>query len=377
MDEVKPTFQLNMAQKILLATKERESFNRHCKKFNWNPKEKEHEFYEDFIKRDRELFEGLSQRVDGDNYKKLVRAFDPLFSSENYWEYMHLQKAIVQEAITDSILQAAPSLPINYVHSSKIARIMGLADISGENTSSLNNFLLNVPLMNLFDLEFNAFLTGDSLIEDIPSVCIYSIVPELAEFFTNLFLSCLVVNDREHRVAFPSLVDLSNYANKPGFNKSCLSGFKGILGEIFEVFIVPKHYFSKLHPRLTVEFLSALHGLSSFVKFHEYGHLLMGHLEREPSPSLELEADAFAARVLVKTAKNNWELQWIALGIAILFNILEIIEVLNPTDAMTHPKAVDRLSIIEEEFQGIKIAETAFACELMWSPLIETFNVLN
>ena len=26
---------------------------------------------------------------------------------------------------------------------------------------------------------------------------------------------------------------------------------------------------------------------------------------------------------------------------------------------------------------AIKIAETAFAFELMWSPLIETFNVLN
>ena len=53
MDEVKPTFQLNKAQKNLLATKEHESFDRHCKRFNWNPKDKEQEFYENFIKRDR------------------------------------------------------------------------------------------------------------------------------------------------------------------------------------------------------------------------------------------------------------------------------------------------------------------------------------
>lgn len=367
-DKAKPSFKLNKTQKRLLIAKERESFIQHCNKMGWNPKDQEKKFYENFIQRDREIIEGQLQRVRNGNFEPDPHAFDPLLRNKNYWQYIRWQTAEKRKILTNSICEAAPSLPINYNYASKIAKIMGLSEISESKASSLENFLLNIPLMNVFDLEFNAFVTGDSIIEGIPCVCFYSSLPELAEFFTNLFLSALVPEKIEDRITFPSDESLDDKANSPEFIASCVSGLRGLLGTTTKVLIVPKCYFSKLHPSLTVEFFNALNGSSRFVGLHEFGHLLMGHLDKSHISSLELEADAFAARTLVKTAKNWQELQWRALGIATLFNILEIIEVLNPLGLRTHPRPTDRLAALESEIQGVNICGVGSAIKQLWIP---------
>jgi hypothetical protein len=367
-DKLKPTFQLNKTQKSLLIAKERESFVRHCNRLGWNPKDMEKQFHENFIERDRELIEGLRQGAKNNNFELELHTFDPLLRSKNYWQYIHVQTTLKRKHLANMICEAAPSLPINYAYASQIAKVMGLSEVSEKNPDSLKNFLLNAPLMNVFDLEFNAFVTGDSIIGDIPCVCFHTSLPELAEFFTNLFLSALIPENIEGRIRLPSDEILNNKANNSEFIASCVSGFRGLLGTSSEILIVPQCYFSKLHPQLTFDFLTALKGSSSFVGLHEFGHFLMGHLEKTYVPSLELEADAFAARILVKTAKNWPELQWIALGLATIFSILEMIEVLNPTALETHPKATDRLAALENEIQGINLCGVGNAIKQLWIP---------
>lgn len=381
--KLKPTFQLNRTQKRLLIAKERESFIRHCKRSGWNPKDVEKKLFENFRQRDSEIVEGLRQGAKKNNFELELDSFNPLLRNKNYWQYLHWQTDMKRRMITDWICEADMILPINYGYVSKIAKMMGLSGVSEENPDSLKNFLLNVPLMNLFDLEFNAFVSEDTIIDGIPCVCVHTSLPELAEFYTNLFLCVLIPEKVQSRMQLESDKAFNHKVKSREFVWSCVSGFLALLGATTELGMVPKYQFTKIHPQLTYEFLTSLHGSSGFVGLHEFGHLLMGHLEKIYDPSLELEADAFAAKTLVNKAKDWSTLQWIALGLAITFNILEMIEVLkywkekdadgrtterNPTILETHPKAEDRLAALENEIQGINLCGVGNVIKQLWIP---------
>jgi len=200
----------------------------------------------------------------------------------------------------------------------------------------------------------------------------------VGEFFANLFLSVLVpekIVQTEIKFVFDET--LSSKINSQEFIWSCVSGFLALLGGSTELGITPTYQLTKIHPNLMPEFLLVLDGTSGFVALHEFGHLLMGHLEKPYVPSLELEADSFAAKTLVNVAKDRYELSWIAFGLATIFNILEMIEVLNENTLETHPKAAERLAALENEIQDFNLCVTAAAIELLWIPSYRKLEELD
>lgn len=367
--KLKPTFQLNRTQKKLLIAKERELFIRHCKKFGWDPKEVEKKFIKNFRPRDNDIIKGLRQRAEKDSAGLELLESNALFHTDNYWQYLRIQTNIKRSMVTDWICEAASSLQIDYGYVSKIAKLMSLSEVSEKNPDSLKNFLLNIPLINIFDIEFNAFVTKDTIIDGIPCMCTHTSLPEVAEFFANLFLSVLIpekVVKTEIKFAFDET--LNNKINSQEFVWSCVSGFLALLGGSTELGFTPTYQLTKIHPNLMPEFLLVLTGTSGFVYLHEFGHLLMGHLEKPYVPSLELEADSFAAKTLINVGKDRHKLSWIAFGLATIFNILEMIEVLNENTLETHPKATERLAALENEIQDFNLCLTATAIELLWIP---------
>lgn len=90
--------------------------------------------------------------------------------------------------------------------------------------------------------------------------------------------------------------------------------------------------------------LAAVDGAQSFVWFHEYGHLLKGHLRRRPSPTIEFEADDFAIVVTGNPTQKKGLSSWAFLGVVFLFLALIAIEERNGGGAHeSHPPARERL----------------------------------
>lgn len=83
-------------------------------------------------------------------------------------------------------------------------------------------------------------------------------------------------------------------------------GFLGLQGKVSGTPIIPSYRFLEKHPELVPEFTQAMLGSSYFVSFHEYGHVLLGHIEMVHTPALEVE------------------LTWRVLGLSILINIFEV-----------------------------------------------------
>ena len=374
MDKIRPTFQLNRTQKNLLIAKERASFIKHCERFGWNPKEKEKQFVENFRQRDSDIIEAINLRAKKDSALELFES-NALFHTDNYWQYLRIQTDIKRRMLADWICKDTSNLPIDYEYVSKIAKKMSLPLVSQENPSSLRNFLLNIPLINIFDLEFNAFVTKDTIIHGIPCVCTHTSLPEVAEFFTNLFLSVLIPDELvSTQIKFSFNDTLNRKINSQEFVWSCVSGFLALLGASTELGIAPKYQLTKIHPNLMPEFLCVLDGTSGFVALHEFGHLLLAHLEKPYTPFLELEADSFAAKTLVNVEEHQHDLSWVKLGLATIFNILEMIELLNENTLGTHPKAIERLAALETEMQDSNLSVTAAAIELLWLPSFKLFE---
>jgi hypothetical protein len=200
---IKFSFRLTEAQNKLLFEKEKASFIKHCKKNGISPKAFEVKLIESFRQRNDDMVESLCQGIDDQIEKsKIISEYNSVLRSKDYWQYMKWQTDAKREMISNWICKAAPSLPINYRYVSQIAQIMGLPEISERNSDSLISFIFNIPLMNVFNLEFNAFVTGDSVIEGIPCVCHHTSAPDLCEFFTNLFLSALLIKKNNGRMRF-------------------------------------------------------------------------------------------------------------------------------------------------------------------------------
>ncbi|MCK4819867.1 hypothetical protein KA005_29145, partial [bacterium] len=87
---------------------------------------------------------------------------------------------------------------------------------------------------------------------------------------------------------------------------------------------------------------------SLFVTSHEIGHLLLGHIEKDPNPNLEYEADAFATLIVGMSRWINKEF-----AIASVFALIDIIEADNPQSAF-HPNSLKRFGNVIAQTNEMK-----------------------
>ncbi len=374
-------FSLNPSQQAILTIKEHTSFLQHCQTNGWVPSAKEKEFYEQYIQDTHRQIKNLKKSIRQSNNQKIGKneideiiagSFTPLLNTKNYWELIHWVNSQRQQQLVEAIVPNAAKLPINYSYLSKLAAQMGLPSPSSNSTKELETLMLVIPTMNIYELNFNAYVGKESIVGGIPCICTYTVLPGLIDYFVNIFLSGMVSPDsgdmnmasNEHVIAF---------ASKPEFVASCTSGIQALHGKFADVICCPETYFSHSHPHKARVYMDVLIGASHFVCFHEFGHLLLGHLDSEYTSQQEFDADNFAARVVLSECSDRKQLNSRIVGIMIVFNMIAILETISAINDGIHPPVLNRVQALKEVFSSVDILTVYYRIELLWGTAMDKF----
>ena len=362
-------------QNKLLYEKEVSSFQRHCIECGWDPKNKEKEFYDQYISSTQKAMNGTIER--GVPKEIAEDAFRGLLQNKNYWDLLRWTTREKKQQIIGEISKAIRRIPSNYSYLSKLSGLMKLPKPSKENPDSIIVLIKNIPVMNIFELDFNAFVIGRTTISNIPFVCYYTLLPGLIDHFVNIFLSALTPAKANEYIDFPSNEALRITAKNPEFMVCCMSGMLSLIGAAADLYKIPSMYFSEKHPQLGPELFSALCGSSYFVSFHEYGHILLGHIEMAHTLDLEHQADIFALQVLLESEKDKKLLSWRILGVAILYNVFEMLNCLDPPLDKTHPTPTERVAALDKHLPNIDLCAIFHKVNILWEPGFKRFVELS
>lgn len=196
---------------------------------------------------------------------------------------------------------------------------------------AFGTFLKALPAAYLFNHEFNAFL--DWTDTACPPAIYYNLLLQYA--ITELCkISGLKLMTWYAPEAFPSDMPIPD---TPLFDSAIKELMSCVLdGQMFYEAVLPP--VSVLDPRIYVSVVSLEICAQNVVSFHEYGHLLLGHIERSHTPALEFEADVFALQLISKSGFPNREH-----AIASVFAIMNVLEMEYGVSTL-HPSSVDRFT---------------------------------
>lgn len=244
-------------------------------------------------------------------------------------------------------------LPINFAYLQTLAQRCGLPSLSRDSPFEFAQFILSTPHVDLFDMEFNAFVSKHTVFNGRPYVCVYEQLFAAATALCSVVLPCLFWTNQRGEVTVASEHELQRRSVEQDFMDACKMALQVVFSERDSAQVS----YPRFDPTATDWFYRnlMLSGATDFVWYHEYGHLLMGHLEREPALDLEFEADNFAARALLATFHEKPEAaHWRVTGAIGMLMVLLILEGRQPTHG-THPSAPARLQRVQDHYEGLFI----------------------
>ena len=339
---------------------ERASFVRLCRASGTKPEDREKFLLELVHQQARQLIENGASNPGSQ-----------ILSMTNYWDVLHLATESDKNQIALEITSVADELPINYPYLEILAKSLGLVPPKPDSKQLLQEFLLAIPQVNLFDLEFNAFVTRDSSIEGVPFICVYEQLLSTAPGLADVVLPALV-SFRQDGSADPAPSStIAHHAHNPDFMEACKSCFQMLFCQSDQAFVSAQvQSWSKSSREDAARHGFVTLGAADIVWYHEYAHLLLGHLELPPAPRLEFEADNFAFLVLLLQQDRGTAQQWMCLGVVLLFFMLVVLDCWRGNAPSTsHPPAIDRL----RKFLRISDVYSSFAARLaaLCNPTLE------
>lgn len=321
---------------------ERKRFGDYCRLLKMDPAESERIIIKGIKK---ELQYVLSKR-DTSYSRDAVELFQVLQQRNDLFEIKHVISALTRDRHIRRIMDILPELNIN---TSYINGLAVLFHISGNDTEvlfteSLKNLLYGIPLVHLFDLQFNAFVKGQSEIAGFPCICVYETLKTVTHSFSDLVLPIIIKDENGFELNSREFAkwDYENPIFKFGLG-NCLGMLQG--DEIFGIEMGPNVTSHKMKfGYIYHDFITS--GAQDTVWYHEFGHLLLGHLKVRECHEIEYGADAFAFHLIPKRNSNHPEenlCRWIGAGL--LFVLLAVQELLLQLGySKSHPPAISRLS---------------------------------
>lgn len=207
-----------------------------------------------------------------------------------------------------------------------------------------------------------------------PIVCYYTGLPGLIRYFVDLFLYALLSDtkdaDKNGYIQIPNDEILYEIANKKEYKTCCRAGILALLGESNGLPDLSSCKFTNKHPELFPEFIEVMYGSSSFVSFHEYSHILLGHTEMKHTPSVELDADLMAGQILLQSAETKHQVTLRVLGLSIFLALLEIRYELDPPLQKTHPSPTERLLELDRAVPTINLLLISNKVERLWHRVV-------
>lgn len=335
---------LNESERRRLSQMEKQSFLRFCKRLGHSPEERASLI----LQGEKEDLIHLSQTISEDPTERsaFVQEVRPYIDAPDLWTLKRLAAEERVSRLTDEIAANRTRLPIDWPYLRQLAQDMAL-DLSDKDKGNLlRAILLNVPHIRRYDLHFNAFVKSESLLGRIPCVCVYELLITASRFFAD------VVARRMFRVGssveLVGAVEAKRAGTHEAFMIACHECLEMALCKTDVIRLSAEDTASHTWPHLTWPIRLMAMGSQDFAWYHEYGHMLMGHLAAEQGHDVEYAADTFAWQ-LIKAfrACEHPELFWYRIGALSLLAIIHLLEVINKQpESATHPTAFDRLASI-------------------------------
>jgi len=334
-----------------------------CDKLNIDLKEYKDLIERKFIADYKYLFEASARdlKIENDeNQLKNKKEELEKVKDFDYWDWVEYYSQSNKELFVGKLNFVLQEIPVNVNY---------LNRISSNYDCNVLDYIAQIPNIYLLELEFNAFLSGKSIIGDTPSIVYYNHLDFILSSFYDTIFSVYIIKSQTNAnfelLSPEECVIISKSEEvQQRFHKfiKLLSFDTHLYKENAEYYDFEKGYiyFSKLH----IESFD-------FIKFHEYGHLVLGHLDIGPSKEVEFEADLFAHESLYLLKKqdgffNNYP----EFTTAVIFFLLYMIEQIDfrDTDNDTHPDVLTRF------IKGVNYFRSK--SELNEERLVKNFNSL-
>ena len=249
----------------------------------------------------------------------------------------------IRESAITHVVANISELPIDWQYVTSLTTLLRLDVIGHDRMQLLKKLLLFVPHVTLHENDFNAFVVGKTLVGDMPAICIYEHLSSAAYVFLEFLLANVVRSDHAGlRILNPD--ELRQIGESEPFCAKCVSVIALVLGIVNDSLVTEADLASTHTPGLLAPIYAATMGALMFVYYHEIGHLLLAHLQRELSPALEYEADAFAW-TLVQTSPfvgGDQLTHWHKVGALTALSMIALVNACAGTDT-THPQGFARL----------------------------------
>jgi hypothetical protein len=272
-----------------------------------------------------------------------------LLASGDVFGLHQLQDQEIKEVVVGRIVTALLTgrLPLsNPENMVSLARAAGIAPFDPERLDNVVSLVQAIPLIGLYGTNFNAFVSGTPIIPDLPAVGYYRHLGTCIDYWNRLLVPAAIR-------AFDEIIGGKKYdfkavdaaAQTAGGDDDFVDACGAVLSLAFEetaIVSIPASFAGEPRVEASIASFSAEH----FVFFHEYGHLLLGHLQLGPGVQREHEADIWASWVAeLSASKQRTYVQslWQAFGIVSVLFLLMLIEGRKGNFASdTHPLSLRR-----------------------------------
>lgn len=269
------------------------------------------------------------------------------------------------------IIGGAPRQMINYSYLLSLAEALRLPVPSPANDNALRLLLDSLPLRLMWDNNFNAFVKRETLLDNIPCICVFHTITSGLKTLAHLVATAVI----ELGDPLPIVIRCRDMRNDASFKTDCREVLRAIFGE--GDLLIPLHkeyaygYRDAIHMYLYTQLVS---GAFDFVWLHEYGHLLLGHLLTGPSHRVEFEADEFATATMFRAVETfpkyemvraaqpemiedlvHFDRTLYLCGAALSLSVLCLFDLFRMGDSPTHPLGKARVHNIAKRYPEIEI----------------------
>lgn len=336
--------QLNEHQLQEVSRLERDSFVCHCRRVGCNPVEYEQLQLTTATRNLREL---IKVHKDPELAKILFRETEELLNAPDFWTFKRLQKERETQGIVRHICDNAHTLPIAYLYLARLCNQLNISTPRSDDSSSLSTFLDSIPVVILFDLTFNAFVDEKILVDGvIPCVCMYDQLIVASDVFIDVVLAA-AISTTSGMAAPTEQSRCRELGSQPSFQEELKQCIDLVLG-ISERVDLKYDDLLRSNPDMLLPFMIMSGGASRFVWYHEYGHLLMGHLAVGACHEVEFAADRFAWFLMNhQFDKTSIAAFWNFLGALVVMLIIGLLEkIFDVSESKTHPPARSRMQAL-------------------------------
>ncbi|MBN1937457.1 MAG: hypothetical protein JW934_22560 [Anaerolineae bacterium] len=346
---------LSGSQKTRLATLQKSSFYHFCKMHGYAPAEHE-EFLLQLVKND---LQRIATAQGYDSYNQYPDDMKSVIDSTDYWTVTSNEHKRRASQIAEDIVKVQDLLPINWDYVRNLADEL---EIGYANKDELiRNVITALPHIPMFEVDFNAFVGKELLLDNIPCVCVHESLPTASRSLIDVLSNGMFhFNPDRNGVELRNPAELMEIGRKQWFMEACKTCMDMVLGRSTGGYLEREACASLSIPELFLPIRTMTATAHYFTWFHEYGHLLMGHLQRDPCHEIEYEADAFALRIVEATASNDLRGPYVRFGAFSLLTILHLIETVeNVKESISHPPAKKRISrllrmVKEEDVDAVR-----------------------